>query len=161
MLCLASIAAPGAEPKQPTVIARVMRAADKSKDGKLSLAEYLLLDVQTRHHAGEYFKAGDSDGDGFLNEAELATTLRKQTWFAILTEGVDASFTRLDLNKDGRLDVTGYRKIARMGGHTEQHFKGADVDKDGLLDRTGYTAHAEAKVKEVHAVAPKKKTPRR
>ena len=126
---------------------RVMMAADKNRDGKLSLKEYKPLDVQARHHGEEHFKAGDVSGDEFIDQAELAGSLRKQTWFAILGEGTKPCFTRIDVNKDGKLDATEYRKISKMGGHAEQHFKSADANKDGFLDLDEFNIHAEAKLK--------------
>ena len=129
------------------LIARIFKAADKDHDGKLTLAEYLPLDVQAKHHGDEHFKAGDANADGFIDASELATTLHKQTWFAILSEGIEPCFTRLDANQDGKLDAAEYRKISRMGAHSEQHFKGADTDMDGFLTMTEFAAHAEAKLK--------------
>lgn len=131
------------------LIARIMTAADKNRDGKLTLAEYLPLDVQARHHGEEHFKTGDANADGFIDATELPAALRKQTWFAILSEGIESCFTRLDTDKDGQLNATEYRKISRMGAHSEQHFKGADTDKDGFLNMTEFTSHAEHKLKEL------------
>lgn len=129
------------------LIARIIKAADKNKDQKLTLAEYLPLDVQARHHGDEHFKTGDANADGFIDATELATALHKQTWFAILSEGIEPCHTRLDTDKDGKLNATEYRKISRMGAHAEQHFNGADADKDGFLSMAEFTSHAEAKVK--------------
>lgn len=140
------------------LIARILKAADKDHDGKLTLAEYLPLDVQAKHHGEEHFKSGDANADGFIDASELATTLHKQTWFAILSEGIEPCFTRLDANQDGKLDAAEYRKISRMGGHAEQHFKGADTDKDGFLSKTEFAAHAEAKLKALEVGTLKKKT---
>jgi Ca2+-binding EF-hand superfamily protein len=135
-----------AEPQASDVVARAIQAADKNHDGRLSLAEYLPLDVQAKHHGGQHFKAGDANQDGFLDDSELAATLHKQTWFAILAEGVEPCFTRLDANSDGKLDAAEYRRISRMGGHAGQHFKGADLNKDGFLDRAEFNLHAGAKL---------------
>lgn len=146
IVLLAFPAALPAETNEP-LITRVMKAADKNHDGKLSLAEYLPLDVQAKHHGEEHFKAGDANHDGFLDPTELPAKLHKQTWFAILSEGTDACFARLDANKDGKLDATEYRKISRMGAHAEQHFRGADTDHDGFLSPAEFAAHAEAKLK--------------
>jgi hypothetical protein len=55
----------------------------------------------------------------------------------------------MDSNKDNRLDASEYRKISKMGHHSEQHFKGADANHDGFLDLTEFTAHAEGKLKRV------------
>ncbi len=129
------------------LIARIMKAADKNNDQKLTLAEYLPLDVQAKHHGEEHFKTGDANADGFIDAAELPAALRKQTWFAILSEGIEPCFTRLDTDKDGQLNATEYRKISRMGAHAEQHFKGTDADKDGFLSMAEFTSHAEAKLK--------------
>ncbi len=131
------------------LIARVLKAADKNHDGKLSLGEYLPLDVQAKHHGEAHFESGDANLDGFLDVIELAETLKKQTWFAILSEGTDACFARLDANKDGKLDATEYRKISRMGAHAGQHFSSADTDKDGFLSLAEFAAHAEAKLNAV------------
>ena len=145
-LLLAPLAALPAGTDQP-LITRIIQPADKNHDGKLSLAEYLPLDVQAKHHGEEHFKAGDANHDGFLDATELAATLQKQTWFAILSEGTDACFARLDANKDGKLDAAEYRKISRMGAHAEQHFRGADTDHDDFLSPAEFTSHAEAKLK--------------
>lgn len=68
-----------------------------------------------------------------------------------------ALFTRLDAIKDGKLDATEYRKISKMGGHSQQHFNGADTNKDGFLDLTEFTAHAGAKLKRLEAGVTQKK----
>jgi Ca2+-binding EF-hand superfamily protein len=137
-----------ATPSAP-VMQRIMNAADKDKDGKLSLEEFKPLDVQAKHHGDEHFKAGDKNSDGFIDAAELDGALKKQTWFAILSEGIESCFARLDANNDSKLDATEYRKVSRMGAHSMQHFKGADTSKDGFLDLTEFTAHAEGKLKRV------------
>lgn len=139
------------------LIARILKAADKNKDQKLTLAEYLPLDVQAKHHGEEHFKSGDANADGFIDASELATTLHKQTWFAILSEGIEPCFTRLDANQDGQLDAAEYRKISRMGAHAEQHFKGADTDKDGFLIKAEFGVHAEARLKAVEDGVTRKK----
>lgn len=126
-----------------TLMQRIMKAADKNNDGKLTLEEFRPLDVQARHHGDEHFKAGDKNSDGFIDATELVGALNKQTWFAILSESVEASFTRIDANKDRKLDAPEYRRISKMGGHSEQHFKSADANKDGFLDFSEFTAHAE------------------
>lgn len=129
--------------KESAVIHRAMLAADQDKDGRLSLAEFLRLDVQAKHHGEQHFADGDANNDGFLDEAELAVALRKQTWFAILSEGAATCFTRLDANADGKLDAMEYRKIARMPAHADQHFKEADKNGDRFLDQAEFIAHAE------------------
>lgn len=139
------------------LIARILKAADKDHDGKLTLAEYLPLDVQAKHHGDQHFKSGDANADGFIDASELATTLHKQTWFAILSEGIETCFTRLDANQDGKLDAAEYRKISRMGGHAEQHFKGADTDKDGFLNMAEFTENAEYRLKAIEGGTRKKK----
>jgi hypothetical protein len=133
VVALATASLIAAEPSA-ALMQRIMKAADKNKDGKLSLEEYKPLDVQALHHGEEHFAAGDTNKDGFIDAAELAGALNKQTWFAILSEGIEPCFTRLDANKDGKLDATEYRKISKMGHHSEQHFNGADTNKDGFLD---------------------------
>ena len=138
------------------LIARIIKAADKNKDRKLTLAEYLPLDVQARHHGEQHFEAGDANADGFIDATEVATTLHKQTWFAILSEGIEPCYTRLDTDKDGKLNAAEYRKISRMGGHAEQHFKGADTDKDGFLSMAEFTSHAESKLKALEERTSKK-----
>ena len=139
------------------LIARILQAADKNKDQKLALAEYLPLDVQAKHHGEEHFKSGDANADGVIDAAELPAALRKQTWFAILSEGIEPCFTRLDTDKDGQLNAAEYRKISRMGAHAEQNFKGADADKDGFLSKAEFAAHAENRLKAVGNGSPKKK----
>ena len=140
------------------LIARIIQAADKNKDQKLTLAEYLPLDVQARHHGEEHFKTGDANADGFIDATELATTLRKQTWFAILSEGIEPCYTRLDTDKDGQLNAAEYRKISRMGAHAEQHFQGADADKDGFLRMAEFMSHAESRLRALEEGTPKKKS---
>jgi Ca2+-binding EF-hand superfamily protein len=139
-----------------TLMQRILKAAEKSHDGKLSVEEYKTLDVQAKHHGDEHFKAGDRNNDGFIDAAELAGALKKQTWFAILSEGTEPCFTRLDANKDGKLEATEYRKISKMGGHSEQHFNGADANKDGFLDLSEFTAHAEHKLAALESDLPRK-----
>ena len=51
IFCLAA-GALRAEPGEAAVTSRVMQAADKDKDRKLSLAEFLPLDVQARRWVG-------------------------------------------------------------------------------------------------------------
>lgn len=135
---------------------RIMNAADKNKDGKLSLEECKTLDVQALHHGDEHFKTGDSNHDGFIDATELAAALQKQTWFAILTEGIEACFHRLDANRDGRLDAKEYRKISKMGHHSDQHFNSADTNKDGFLNLTEFVAHAEHRLKALEDRQPNK-----
>jgi len=139
------------------LIARIILAADRNKDQKLTLAEYLPLDVQARHHGEEHFKTGDANADGFIDATELPAALRKQTWFAILSEGIEPCHTRLDTDKDGKLDAAEYRKISRMGAHSEQHFKGADANKDGLLSVEEFVDHAEYRLKALDEGLQKKK----
>ena len=145
-LALATVSLVAAEPSA-ALMQRIMKAADKNKDGKLSLEEYKALDVQALHHGEEHFKAGDTNHDGFIDAAELAGALGRQAWFAILSEGTEACFARLDANKDGKLDLTEYRNISKMGHHSDQHFKGANTNKDGFLDLAEFTVHAEHKLK--------------
>ena len=156
VIVLATASPVAAEPGA-ALMERIMKAADKNQDGRLALEEYKLLDVQARHHGEEHFKAGDTDHDGFIAAGELAGSLRKQTWFAILNEGSEPCFTRLDVNKDGRLDSKEYRRISKMGGHSDQHFRGADADKDSYLDFAEFAAHAEAKLKALAGPSVKKK----
>jgi TPR repeat protein len=138
------------------VLDRAMKIADKNKDGKLTLEEFKPLDVQARNHADEHFERGDANKDGFLDRAELAAELaQKQTWFVILCEGVRPCFARLDSDRNKKLDAKEYRKISKMGGHSEQHFSGADTDKNGFLNVAEFAAHAEAKLKS--AANPKKR----
>ena len=145
-----------ATPSAP-LMQRIMNAADKDKDGKLSLEEFKPLDVQARHHGDDHFKAGDKNSDGFIDAAELADALKKQTWFAILSEGIEPCFARTDANKDNQLEAAEYRKISKMGHHSDQHFKGADANHDGFLDPAEFTAHAEAKLKRLESGAMNKK----
>lgn len=58
---------------------RAIGLADKSGDGKPTLAKYLPLDVQALHHGEEHFTAGDAIPDGFLDIAELAASLPSVT----------------------------------------------------------------------------------
>ena len=156
-LALATASVIAAEPSA-ALVQRMMKAADKNKDGKLSLDEYKPLDVQALRHGEDHFKTGDANHDGFLDLAELTGALRRQTWFAILGEGAEPCFAGLDANKDGKLDATEYRKISKMGHHSDQHFKGADANKDGFLDLAEFTAHAEHKLKALEE-GPVKKQP--
>ena len=139
---------------EPEVAQRALTTADQNRDGKLDLAEYLPLDVQAKHHGAEHFEKGDANADGFLDLTELAATLHKQTWFAILSKGTEACFARIDADQDGKLTVLEYRKTSCMGGHTEHHFKGADSNEDGFLDLPEFTVHANAKL--AAAANPKK-----
>jgi len=154
VFAIASLTA--AEPST-ALMQRIMKAADKNKDGKLSLEEYKPLDVQALHHGEEHFKAGDANNDGFLDATELAVKLHKQTWFAILSEGTETCFAGLDTNHDGRLSHEEYRKVSRMPNHAGQHFHGADTNKDGFLDLAEFTAHADAKLNSLED-SPVKKT---
>ncbi len=156
-LLLAAPASLHAAEPSAVLMQRIMKAADKNKDDKLSLEEYKALDVQALHHGEEHFKIGDTNHDDFIDAAELAGALSKQTWFAILSEGTEPCFARLDENKDDKLDATEYRKISKMGHHSEQHFKGAVVNKDSALDLAEFTAHAEQKLKTLEDDSEKKK----
>ena len=137
---------------------RILKAADKSSDGKLSLEEYKPLDVQAKHHGDEHFKAGDKNSDSFIDATELAHALNKQTWFAILSEGIEPCFARLDANKDNQIDTSEYRQISKMGHHSEQHFKGTDANHDGFLDLAEFTVHAEQKLRALESGATNKKS---
>jgi Ca2+-binding EF-hand superfamily protein len=148
----------GAEPDPTPVLGRAMDAADKDKDGRLTLEEFKLIDVQAKHHGDEHFERGDTNHDGFLDPEELATELAaKQTWFVILVEGIEPCFTRLDTDKNQKLDPAEYRKISRMGGHAEHHHRGADTNENGFLDLEEFTAHANAKLNSA-TNPPKKKS---
>ena len=129
------------------LIVRVMKLVDRNRNDKLSLEEFLPLDVQARHHGEEHFKEGDKNGNGSLDAEELAAELaRKQTWFAILSEGTETCFKRIDADGDGKLDAKEYRTVSRMGGHAEHHHQSADSDGDGFLDLAEFTTHANAKL---------------
>ncbi len=141
------VSSPKSAEPSAALMQRIMKAADKNEDGKLSLEEYKPLDVQARHHGEEHFETGDANHDEFIDADELAGALRKQTWFAILSEGTEPCFTRLDVNNDGKLDATEYRKVSKMGGHAEQHFKGADTNIDMFLDLAEFIIHADDKFK--------------
>jgi Ca2+-binding EF-hand superfamily protein len=156
LLGLAATVLIAAEPSSQ-LMQRIMNAADKDKDGKLSLEEFKRLDVQAKHHGDEHFKAGDKNSDGFIDAAELADALKKQTWFAILSEGIEPCFTRIDATKDGKLDSTEYRRLSKMGGHSQQHFKSADANKDSFLDFSEFTAHAEHRLAALEGGLQKKK----
>ena len=157
LLGLAATTLIAVEPS-PALMQRILKAADKSSDGKLSLEEYKPLDVQAKHHGDEHFKAGDKNSDGFIEATELAGALNKQTWFAILGEGIEPCFARMDANKDNKLDASEYRKISKMGHHSEQHFKGADANHDGFLDLAEFTVHAEQKLRGLESGATNKKS---
>jgi Ca2+-binding EF-hand superfamily protein len=148
-VALFSLSSFGAEPEDAKVVQRAMKAADRNKDQKLNVAEYLALDVQAAHHGDEHFAAADANHDGFLDQVELGMALRKQTWFAILQERVDVCFARLDEDKSGSLNVSEYKRMSRMGHHAEQHFNGADTNHDGSLDLLEFTAHANAKLRKL------------
>ncbi len=157
---MSALSLPAAGPRTEPVIDRVIRAADKNKDGRIQFEEFKLLDVQARNHADEHFARGDADKNGYLDRKELTAELaKKQTWFVILCEGVEASFARHDINKDNKLDPKEYRKVSRMGGHATHHHRNADTNKDGFLDLTEFRAHAEAKLK--FATNPVKKRKRK
>jgi len=156
-LLLAAPASLHAAEPSAVLMQRIMKAADKNKDGMLSLNEYKALDVQALHHGEEHFKAGDTNHNDFINATELAGALSKQTWFAILSEGTESCFARIDANKDRKLDATEYRKISKMGRHNEQHFKGADANKDSFLDLAEFTTYAEKKLKTLEDSSAKKK----
>ena len=136
---------------------RIMTAADKDKDGKLSIVEYKTLDVQSLHHGDDHFATGDTNKDGFIDGSELAGALSRQTWYAILSEGTEACFSRLDSNKDTKLDQKEFRLISKMGAHTEQHFKSADANKDGFLVLTEFSVLAEHKIKALEVNPVRKK----
>lgn len=160
LLILIPLAAlPAAETIQPKplLLQRIMTAADKSKDGKLSIVEYKTLDVQATHHGDEHFATGDTNKDGFIDNSELAGALSRQTWYTILSEGTEACFNHLDSNKDAKLDIKEFRPISKMGAHTEQHFKSADTNKDGFLDLAEFSGLAEHKIKALEVGPTKKK----
>jgi Ca2+-binding EF-hand superfamily protein len=54
-----------------TLMQRIMKAADKNNDGKVTLEEYQPLDVQARHHGDEHFKSADANKDSFLDFSEF------------------------------------------------------------------------------------------
>ncbi len=145
------------DPRKVALLRRIMTAADKNRDGRLSVAEFKTLDAQALHHGQEHFGQGDTNQDGFIDSDELPGSLRKQTWFAILSEGTEACFKRLDSNQDAKLDVKEFRLVSKMGAHTEQHFKGADSDKDGFLGIAELGGLAERKLKALEGASPKTK----
>lgn len=156
LIPLAALTAAEVIQPKPPLLQRIMTAADKNKDGKLSIAEYKTLDVQATHHGDEHFATGDTNKDGFIDSPELTGALSRQTWYAILSEGTEACFSRLDSSKDAKLDVKEFRPISKMGAHTEQHFKSADTNKDGHLDLAEFSGLAEHKIKALE-VGPTKK----
>jgi Ca2+-binding EF-hand superfamily protein len=50
---------------------RIMKAANKNKDGKLDATEYRKIS-KMGHHANQQFNGADSNKDGFLDLAEFA-----------------------------------------------------------------------------------------
>jgi len=156
LILLAALPAAEVIQPKPTLLQRIMTAADKSKVGKLSVVEYKTLDVQATHHGDDHFALSDTNKDGFIDSSELAGALSRQTWYAILSEGTETCFSRLDTSKDAKLDLKEFRPISKMGAHTEQHFKSADANKDGYLNLAEFSELAEHKIK-VLEIAPAKK----
>jgi len=152
LILLAALPAAEVIQPKPLLLQRIMNAADKNKDGKLSVVEYKTLDVQATHHGDDHFATGDTNKDGFIDSSELAGALRRQTWYAILSEGTEACFSRLDSNKDTKLDPKEFRLISKMGAHTEQHFKSADANKDGFLVLAEFSVHAEKKSRRLRSI---------
>jgi Ca2+-binding EF-hand superfamily protein len=157
LILLAALPAAEVIQPKPPLLQRIMTAADKNKDGKLSVVEYKTLDVQATHHGDDHFATGDTNKDGFIDSYELAGALSRQTWYAILSEGSEACFSRLDSNKDAKLDLKEFRPISKMGAHTEQHFKSADTNKDGNLELAEFSGLAEHKIKALEIAPAKKK----
>ena len=130
---LLALRLPGLHAELASVNTRVMHAADKDKDGKLTLEEYKPLDVQAKHHGEEHFKAGDAR-QGSLPRLQRTHHHPSQANLVRHPQRRHGRcFLRLDTNHDGNLDASEYRRISRMGAHAGQHFKSADVDKNGSL----------------------------
>ena len=49
------------DPRKVALLKRILTAADKNKDGRLSVTEFKTLDVQALHHGPEHFEQGDTE----------------------------------------------------------------------------------------------------
>ena len=98
---------------------KIFDRLDADKDGKISAAE-----AQAAGPRAAQIMAADSDGDGFVTQAELRAHAQAQH--------VTQTFTRLDKDNDGFLDA------AEMG-RAAQRLLQADKDGDGKVSRQELT----------------------
>ena len=96
---------------------RLIERLDSSGDGAVGLDEFVAAQKQQ-------FAAADSDGDGFVTEAELTSPQRDQAKIATLVQ-------RLDTDGDGRISSD----EAEGSGSTKvsSRFSRLDADADGFV----------------------------
>ena len=108
---------------------RVFGFGDANRDGRHSKKEYIedgfYLTKQSRQGI---FRASDSDGDGFVTEAEYVIN-------RMITDEAKEIFHKLDANRDGKLAS---KEIVASGKFKDEKlalevFKKLDVDGNGSL----------------------------
>jgi hypothetical protein len=113
-LLLAATALHAAEPRLPTG-EKTFLAADKDKDGKLTLAE-LTPPAERR------FLKMDSNGDNAVSREEIETRLR-----ATMERQLERMLTRMDSDKNGTITQ------AEFDGLLTTKFGKADADANGAV----------------------------
>lgn len=101
---------------------QLLEKFDINQDGTISQDE-----VQSVHQA--FFKAGDTNADGFLTEAELATVHAQQRETRLAEE-----FAELDTNGDGGIssEEAASQVSPGPGRHLARYFTEVDSNGDGL-----------------------------
>jgi hypothetical protein len=113
-LLLAATALNAAEPRLPTG-QKTFLAADKDKDGKLTLAE-LTPPAERR------FLKMDTNGDNAVSREEIETRLR-----ATMERQLERMLTRMDADKNGTITQT------EFDGLLATRFGKADTDANGAV----------------------------
>lgn len=99
----------------------VQNVADKDKDGRVSLDEFLasydntlsdekVFDRMVVQYGTNMFKLGDLDGDGRLSRAEFVALLE---CYGVPNEGAQQAFRHLDVDGTGYFSVEDVMKRAR------------------------------------------------
>ncbi|PAV86210.1 hypothetical protein WR25_26766 [Diploscapter pachys] len=129
------------------------REIDENGDGKISWEEYVkdsYPDQDTSKLDGDdkkllfedekYFKAADLNGDGFLDETELAAFLMPENHPHMHKTLLEITMWEKDSNKDGAIDLNEF--LGDLASNTESEWVNVeknrfmaeyDEDKDGLL----------------------------
>ena len=140
-LLLAATALNAAEPRLPTG-QKTFLAADKDKDGKLTLAE-LTPPAERR------FLKMDTNGDNAVSRDEIETRLR-----AAMERQLERMLTRMDADKNGTITQT------EFDGLLATRFGKADADANGAVtfeETQAYKLAMRQEMRELYRIERQKK----
>ncbi|CAG9465263.1 unnamed protein product [Pedinophyceae sp. YPF-701] len=126
-----------ADPEDMDLLKDFLAMNDMDRDGQIDYQEFLkfmLSGEQSSWAAGvkECFEKMDTDGNGYVDEAEMSAALKDQ---GLTSKEIKACMKSLDKNKDGKLSYREFKHAAQLGNMGPQ---GAMV----LLIREAMTATA-------------------